>query len=148
MQKADAVNIYNERLKIYEKNLKNSKLLVQQKQKINELTLDVAILGFIAVLSFSLIFLRSNLIRWNKRLFKVNQLSEDNLSLSNKKESDVNKKLYSEIQQKITEEQLYLDPNINLATLAKSVNSNSNYVSEAINQFSSSNFSMYINKKR
>jgi len=148
LQKADAVNIYNERLKIYEKNLKNSKLLVQQKQKINKLTLGVAILGFIVVLSFSLIFLRSNLIRWNKKLFKVNQLSEDNLSLSNKKESDVNKKLYSEIQQKITEEQLYLDPNINLATLAKSVNSNSNYVSEAINQFSSSNFSMYINKKR
>ncbi|NGZ90778.1 AraC family transcriptional regulator [Psychroflexus maritimus] len=148
LNQANAINVFNERIKIYEKDLKNSKLLVQQKEKINHLTLLSALLGAFVFISLGFLFLKSKLTRFRRKLFKINRLNENTVNLSKDKISSESKILFEEIQQQMKDKQLYLDHNINLNYLAQLVNSNSNYVSEAINLFTGNNFSTFINKNR
>ena len=148
LTQTNAISIYNERLKIYEKDLENSKLLIKHKQKINDLTILSAVLGFLILISLSFFFIKYKLIGLNRKLFKINRLNENSLYTVNDKISKENRILYNKIQQKVDKEKLYLQHDINLSTLAKLVNSNSNYVSEAINLFTNTNFSTFINKKR
>lgn len=148
LNQANAINVFNERIKIYEKNLESSKLLIQQQKKINDLTLLSALLGFVILVSLGFLFFKSKLSRFNRKLFKINRLNETNFNLNKEKITPENKTLFKKIQKKIENERLYLDHHINLSNIAQQINSNSNYVSEAINLFTGNNFSTFINKNR
>ena len=148
LNQANAINIFNERIKINEKDLENSKLLVVQKQKINDLTLLSALLAFVVFIILGFLFFKSKVTSFHRKLFKINRLNEVNTDINDSKISEQNKILYHKIHEKIKKEKLFLDHDINLTSLAKLVNSNSNYVSEAINLYTKSNFNTYINKYR
>lgn len=105
-------------------------------------------LGFVILVSLGFLFFKSKLSRFNRKLFKINRLNETNFNLNKEKITPENKTLFKKIQKKIENERLYLDHHINLSNIAQQINSNSNYVSEAINLFTGNNFSTFINKNR
>ena len=138
---------------------KNEKLARLELKRRNFLATAFSI-GF-AVLCLLLFFI------WMLRTRKkkaYNKLMEKNIALlksseNNKKtkndtgtNSDINPELASELKKGfekfIYQQKIYLKPNISLDSLAKKLNTNSNYLSRYINQTYQTNFTGYLNQLR
>ncbi len=56
--------------------------------------------------------------------------------------------IYQEIQSQFTSRKSFTDAGLSIATLAESLNTNQNYVSRAINEYSGMNFYHFLNRYR
>lgn len=118
------------------------------------------LISLIAISSFfSLViyFLYRNLqskykIIYQKELHKNHTIYTRNGNLSNKSASVSNenewKTLWDHMNTILLEEELYLDPKLNVEVLAKKCNTNKTYIYKCIKSYTSDNFNTFINKYR
>jgi tetratricopeptide (TPR) repeat protein len=73
---------------------------------------------------------------------------EDYVQDMNEEEIEKYQSLFAEIQSLMSKQQIFKDPNLSIATIADMLNSNTTYVSRAINTFAKINFNSYVNEQR
>lgn len=148
LKQESMVNTFNERQNIYEKKLQNSMLRLAYRSKTNKLTIIVSILSVITLLLTAALLYRAKRTSFNRQLFKLNKNNEKILENNLKPPDDNKRVLYESIVNKIKGEKLYLNSELSLKDIATSINTNTSYVSEAINQFTNANFKNLINRER
>lgn len=120
----------------------------------------IGILILCAVLAIAAIFLRKHFGHLQRQLYERNReivKLANGPQESDKKDiepsADVdqgerNRAIMLRIEEVLKDKSLYCDPDFSLATLAKLVQSNTKYVSQAINESTDQNFRAYINRLR
>jgi AraC-like DNA-binding protein/Flp pilus assembly protein TadD len=78
----------------------------------------------------------------------VKEEVEDYVPEMDEQEIDKYRQLFLEIESLMSNQQMYKDPNLSIATLADVLNSNTTYVSRAINTFTENNFNSFVNELR
>ena len=140
------VSTYNERLKISDNKLKLSRKLLSTEEKYKELIILTYSLLLLLIIGLAYYLIKSRKLRYNKKLFRINRLNEENIDKTKK---DPHKaELFQRIEHEFTQNKLFLKDKLSLSYIAEIVNSNSTYVSDAINTFANSNLRGYINKMR
>jgi len=145
---ANDINIFNERLKLYEQKLKNFQLLITAQTRVKNLTIITSILSIALLFILAIYILKRYRNHYIRSLFIINKLYDINKKISTDALSFDMKKLFEQIDSKINSEALYLQSDFNLSKLSDAVGSNTSYVSKVINLYTDSNFSAYMNKKR
>jgi len=147
LRQRKAVSLFDERLKLYENDLKVSRLMLQKEKEIKRLIIISSGLGFVLLILIGLLFYKSKKIKFNNKLFKLNLVYDENLA-GDLRDDMAKRELFDTIKKEIIENRLFLKHDLSLVDVANLVNSNTNYVSGAINSITQSNFRSYINKKR
>ena len=145
----------------YEKRLLEKRMLTQQTRSRGLAVIFLTIVGFVIVISE---YQRRQSKTAQKLLeysIRITELSEKQKELSGSysvffsqpkkeliKDNESLWDLFNQMIQKIVEDKLYKEPNFNVSDLAKTMKSNTNYVSTAINMFSSLSFNHFINRFR
>lgn len=137
-----------------DRQLENQKVLITSQKRQLLLIIIIAIV-LLTGLIISL-FLRHKLKTANKVLYqknlditkKWNQLQQFYLIRKEHQETADDVSLFTKINSTMTEDKIYSNPELSIDILAKTVNSNTKYVSQAINSSAEMNFSTYVNTFR
>jgi tetratricopeptide (TPR) repeat protein/AraC-like DNA-binding protein len=78
----------------------------------------------------------------------MQEVVEDFVQEMDEQEIDKYRQLFIDIESLMSNQQMYKDPNLSIATLADVLNSNTTYVSRAINTFTENNFNSFVNELR
>lgn len=113
------------------------------------------IILYIVLFSTLLIILLSRLLflhmkirkHYSILINKSQEITQKEIGKSSNRET-INDKLVCDIKRVIEDDKAYLDSNIKLANIAEMINSNTSYVSEAINKYYGKNFSSLISELR
>ncbi|MHA7865671.1 helix-turn-helix domain-containing protein [Flagellimonas marinaquae] len=148
LRNSNKVDLFNERLKVYEKELGAARLLLEKETDIKRLTLISSALGLALLLVIGAYLHRTRTLEFNRKLYHLNKINDQRLINGLDTDKATKQALFDHIKKEVIDNELYLDSDLSLADLSKRVNSNTNYVSDAINTITKSNFRTYINKKR
>ena len=151
--KQQSTERYNELSALYDTERKEAKISAQQQ----ELTIKNTQLWGLAIIVFILIAASATIAyyymrmrRYIKSLYKSN-LEEANTAPFAATKDDTEDRLgilYNNILKLMEQEKLYLQPDLNISDLRAKTGSNDKYISQAINNFSNSNFNSFLNKYR
>ncbi len=134
----------------YEKKQKQRLTQILKLKRKQQLILIVS-LTLISLALFGILILLSNIKRKNKVLVSQNVELARNTETRLKVDSeskDVNMQLIIELEKLMFDKKLYENSTITLEKIAKKLNSNRTYLSEAINLYYKENYSNWINKIR
>ncbi len=145
----------------YEKRLLEKRMLTQEIRSRGLAVIFLTIIGFVVVIS---VYQRRQSKTEQKLLeysIRITELSEKQKELSDSysvffsqpkreliKDNESLWDLFNQMIKTIVEQKLYKEPDFNVSDLAKTMKSNTNYVSTAINMFSSLSFNHFINRFR
>jgi AraC-like DNA-binding protein len=119
-------------------------------QKDNDLKKLGIMTGVLVIGILFIIMLYRNLQSSYRDLYEKNM--RENLTvpcLANLEDKDdKNLELYARVRELFEKEKLYMNPKITLTEIAEKLNTNENYISNAINKFSKTNLTGFINKYR
>lgn len=146
LKKIQNLERLNEQIRL-EKAISENELLTREKRYFKTVSYLLCILIFVVILFW---ILRAHLVK--KSILMLSEKEDQISSLFKVKKKDgVSDKIfevYMACVQIITSEELFKNPNFKVKELANKVNSNSRYVSKAINQCYGDNFSSLINRFR
>ena len=147
-------------LNILHETEKKDQQLAAQKLRIAEQEKELLLIIFIALALLAgllvTLFLRNKLKIANRILYEKNlditkrwnQLQHFYLIRKESQEKEEDVSLFTKINCTMTDDKIYTNPELTIDQLAKKVNSNTKYVSQAINENAEMNFSTYINTFR
>ncbi len=141
----------NEELNKVEKNIlavkHHAKLLEQKNDDLKKLGIMT---GILVIGIMFIIMLYRNLQSSYRDLYEKNMRENLTVPCISKLEDkdDKNLELYARVRELFEKEKLYMNPKITLTEIAEKLNSNENYISNAINKYSKTNLTGFINKYR
>ena len=147
-------------LNILHETEKKDQQLAAQKLRIAEQEKELLLIIFIALALLAgllvTLFLRNKLKIANRILYEKNlditkrwnQLQHFYLIRKENQEKEEDVSLFTKINCTMIDDKIYTNPELTIDILAKKVNSNTKYVSQAINENAEMNFSTYINTFR
>jgi AraC-like DNA-binding protein/tetratricopeptide (TPR) repeat protein len=157
LQERTAMARYDELMVLYEQE-KNIRIIAEQAAKIKSIRKRIAITTVIAIvllLNLAIIlWLYFKMRKYLKSLYQNNmaqvkmKLPEVSLPSNGNAEAFRLAELYRRIMQLMEEKEFYKRPDLSIAQISDELATNDKYVSQAINQFSNSNFNSFVNTFR
>lgn len=119
--------------------------LIQREKNITQIT-AILLLSFITMIYFLISYIRKNRLYKSlaKNLYEKQTIKYNTSSLNNEKGNN----LFNEIQNLLKDPKILCDRELSLDNLARLLNSNRTYVSQAINEKTTQTFNAYINSLR